>query len=144
MIIRLESKNSTLTGFSKYTWAKYVDAFDDKNHCAKCLKGEWPRKINEKMLANQDLLLTLEEGKPFYICGVAYPWNYKNNMHLAVIGRKGAVAYLELYTGDKLVVTDAERYFFDETAARKLYPGYSEDFLTCRCFQFGAQYFREQ
>ena len=142
MIIRIESKNKTLTGFSKYTWAKYVEAFDDKNHCAKCLKGKWPREIWEKMSANQDIVLPLEEGKPFYICGVAYPWNYKNNMHLAIIGKQGGEARLELYTGDVLTVRDAEQYLFDDKVARELYPEYSEKFLTCRCFQFGAQYFK--
>jgi len=141
MIIRLESKNKTLSGFSQFTWAKYIDNFDDTNHCAKCLKGKWPRIINDKMDANQDISLPLDEGKAFYICGVAYPWNYSNNMHLAVIGKKGSHAELELYTGDKLIVQDAERYIFDDKVARKLYPNYTEQFLTCRCFQFGAQYF---
>jgi uncharacterized protein (DUF779 family) len=141
MIIRLESSNSTLTGFSKYTWAKYVEVFDDTNHCAKCLKGKWPQVINEKMVANQDIILPLDEGKPFYICGVAYPWSYHNNMHLAVIGKIGSESRLELYTGDVLLVKDAERYLFDDKAARELYPEYSEEYLTCRCFQFGAQLF---
>jgi len=142
MIIRLQSERKNLTGFSKYTWAKYVEVFDDENHCAKCLKGKWPRVINENMAANVDIHLPLEEGKPFYICGVAYPWNYKNNMHLAVIGKEGAEARLELYTGDILIVKDAERYYFDDKVARELYPEYSEEYLTCRCFQFGAQYFK--
>ena len=142
MIIRLESKNPTLTGFSQYVWAKYVEEFDENNHCAKCLKGRWPREINDKMTANKDIILSLEEGKPFYICGVAYPWNYHNNMHLAVIGKEGAEASLELYTGDKLIVRDAERYFFDDKSARELYPHYTAAYLTCRCFQFGAQFFK--
>jgi len=142
MIIRLQSKNDVLTGFSKYTWAKYVEFFDDTNHCAKCLKGRWPREINETMPANTDIHLPLAEGKPFYICGVAYPWNYHHNMHLAVIGKAGAEARLELYTGDELIVKDAERYYFDEKAARELYPHKTEEYLTCRCFQFGVQYFK--
>ena len=142
MIIRIESKNKILTGFSKYTWAKYVEYFDDENHCAQCLKGKWPRVINDKMVTNQDIELPLDEGKPFYICGVAFPWNYKNNMHLAVVGKKDAVATLELYTGDILIVKDAERYIFNDKVARKLYPKYNEKYLTCRCFQYGAQYFK--
>jgi hypothetical protein len=142
MIVRLISENSTLTGFSKYTWAKYVEEFDDTQHCAKCLKGRWPRQINDQMKANQDIELLLGEGQPFYFCGVAYPWNYRNNMHLAVIGKKGAEASLELYNGDILKVGDTERYLFDNRAALELYPGYSREYLTCRCFQFGAQYFK--
>jgi hypothetical protein len=142
MIVRLQSEREVLTGFSKYTWAKYVEAFDDKNHCAKCLKGRWPREINDKISANIDIYLPLDEGKPFYICGVAAPWNYRNNMHLAVVGKEGAEARLELYTGDVLIVKDAERYYFDDKVARKLYPDYADEFLTCRCFQYGAQFFK--
>jgi len=142
MIIRIESKNPVLKGFSEYTWAKYVDYFDDKNHCAKCLQGKWIKDINHRMETNKDIVLHLKEGKPFYICGVAYPWNYNNNMHLAVIGKEGAEARLELYTGDILIVRDAEQYMFNDKKARELYPNLSEQYLTCRNFQFGAQYFR--
>jgi len=143
MIIRIESKKSILTGFSQYTWAKYVEAFDDKNHCAKCLKGKWPQeKFNSAMPTNTDIVLPLANGKPFYICGVAFPFNYNNNMHLAVVGKSGAEARLELYTGDILIVKDAEKYCFDDKDARELYPNYGKEYLTCRCFQFGVQYFR--
>jgi hypothetical protein len=141
MIINLTSKNDRLTGFTKYVWAKYVKAFDDSHHCAKCLIGEWPRAINSAMPANKDIVLPLAEGQPFYICGVSAGYKWENNMHLAIIGMVGASCSLELYTGDILTVRDAERYVFDSRAAYDLYPDYDKEYLTCRCFQFGAQYF---
>jgi hypothetical protein len=141
MLIRINSKRDRLEGFSKYTWAKEVHYFDDNFHCAKCLQGTMFRQVHGLMQTNTDIHIQTTNLYSFYICGVAYPYKWTNNMHLALIENPEQNAELQLYNGDVLEVLGAEQYVFDDQAARLLYPDRGPEFLTCRNFQFGVQYF---
>jgi hypothetical protein len=64
-----------------------------------------------------------------------------SNLHLVGRVKDGASASIVLHNGSILEVGGLERIQFDDKAARKLFPGKSEAFLTCRNFQFAAQHF---
>jgi hypothetical protein len=96
------------------------------------------------MQTNVDIHIKISNLYPFYICGVAYPYKWANNMHLALIENPEQNAELQLYNGDVLEVLGAEQYVFDDRAARELYPNRGPEFLTCRNFQFGVQYFKKE
>jgi hypothetical protein len=140
MKIRVRSKNDVLTGF-RYFWGKTVTGFDNKVHCAKCLLGEYDEQVKADMPANTDIEIPLDEGAVFYLCGVAIPYKWANNAHLALKVKAGATAELPLYTGDKISVEGAEKIPFDGKKALDRYSHLSKAYTTCRNFQFGVSYF---
>lgn len=140
MTIRILSERDTLKGF-RYFWGKHVTGFNPNVHCARCLKGTFDKNVGLSMPMNQDIDVPLSDGEVFYICGVATPYKWDNNGHLAVKGKIGATAQLHLYNGDTVEVKDAEQIPFDDKVALSLYGDKTKEFTTCRNFQFGASYF---
>ena len=80
-------------------------------------------------------------GTVLYLCGVASPYRWERNAHLAVIVAPGHDASVQLWNGDTVKITGARQIVFDDNAAKDRYPEKGREFLTCRNFQFGAQYF---
>jgi len=140
MILRLNSKYQKLYGFGSF-WAKYVEGFNNAKHCEPCLIGTRCRDVNKDIQTNTDIILPLKEGEILYICGVTYPYVWKNNFHLVVKGKDGASAAGDTFNGVHISVTDAEKVYFDDAPAKANYQHLGYSFYTCRNFQFGVYYF---
>lgn len=128
----------------KYLWAKRVVGFDPRHHCARCLQGEYLLPFGLAMLCGENTvpLPNAQRGDVLYFCGVAAPSNWHHNLHVACIVDPDAPDFVEqAYNGHFLRFRGLRRLPFDESAARTLYPGKTEAFLTCRNFQFGASHF---
>ncbi|GAB7140535.1 hypothetical protein RsTz2092_04840 [Deferribacterales bacterium RsTz2092] len=136
----IKSSRTQLENFW-FMWGKSVIGFDSRVHCAKCLIGDYDRQLTKNMKTNHWFDISLTEGSFFYICGVSTPYIWKNNAHLPVVVKGGAMASLKLYNGDILVVDGAEQLPFDDSVAVKKYSHLGKKFTTCRNFQFGAHYF---
>jgi hypothetical protein len=138
LTVRLEGKGTDeLRGF-RYFWMKSVEGFNASAHCATCLKGEYVKSVGLHLLASRPALVTAEEGTLFYLCGVAKPYAWAKNAHLAIRVRKGATCTLHLHTGQSITIMGGEQVPFDDKAAREHYSTKSSAYLTCRNFQFGA------
>lgn len=126
----------------QYLWLKKVEGFNDTVHCARCLIGEYSKAFGLKMAAGEAVLLPYEEGDILYFCGVAKPYKWDNNMHLAGVIEIGHPAIeLVLHTGHKMTVAGVRPIGINAESAERLYPHLPKAFLTCRNFQFGVQYF---
>ena len=73
-------KTLTVSKPFKYIWLKHITGIDLNQHCAKCLKGEYNKSINNKITTLNDLQL---ENGIYYLCGVSLPYVWENNFHLA-------------------------------------------------------------
>jgi hypothetical protein len=120
---------------------KTVIGFDSGQHCARCLRGDYVKAVGLKMPVNEDLALDYPEGTILYLCGVSTPYQWRNNLHLAVRVKAGATATAGAWTGDRVEILGAEALPIDGLVARRAFPSRNSAFLTCRNFQFGAQYF---
>lgn len=138
--LRLEMPNhaSRLTGF-RHFWMKRVVGFYPSQHCAGCLKGGYVEGVvGVDMPAAADLQFEATAGDLFYLCGVASPYQWANNAHLAFRATPGSLACLTLFNGGLVTVANAAPVRFSDAQAREFYPGKGRAFLTCRNFQFGA------
>jgi hypothetical protein len=139
--LRVESQNEALSGW-RYFWAKMVGAINPRVHCARCLVGPYERSIGVTMAVNQDIRLTgYNVGDIFYVCGVASPHRWANNLHLAVqvTGDRNDTVRVRAYTGDRIKLIGATQIAFDDTVAVRDNSRLSASYLTCRNFQFGVQ-----
>lgn len=131
----------------KYLWLKKVYDFDDKHHCAKCLVGPYIGAFHPKMLAEYKNTVSVPVESLLYFCGVADPFDYKNNFHLAVQAvppEEKCIGVHQMYNGFQLVIENASMISFNDHAARRMYPEKSERFLSCRNFQFGVDWFGDR
>lgn len=138
--LKITSARPTLTGW-KYFWMKTVVGFDSGKHCARCLRGEYVKAVGLDTPVNEDVALDYPNGTVLYLCGVSTPYQWRNNLHLPVRVMAGAVAEVEAWNGDRVTITGAEPMPIDGLVARRAFPTRTSAFLTCRNFQFGAQYF---
>lgn len=141
LVFRVESQNESLLGW-RYFWAKKVVAINPRVHCARCFVGPYERGIGLGMAVNSDIALTgYANGDILYICGVAAPHRWANNLHLAVqvtCDSKNAASGTA-YTGDRISLVGVTRIAFDDIVAARDYSHLSASYLTCRNFQFGVQ-----
>lgn len=122
-------------------WLKEVTGFNPAHHCAKCLTGKYIVEYGLRMQANTSFYIPAKEGGVYYACGVASPYKWNRNMHLAMTGKQGSTCKVDLYTGDSIVFDGFEQINFDSNAATSLFSGRAASYLTCRNFQFGCHYF---
>ena len=141
LFFRVVSEKAALTGW-RYFWAKKVTAVSPRVHCARCLVGSYESVTGTRMAVNRDIPLHgYEAGDIFYVCGVAAPYKWANNLHLAVrvTGKDTDVARVTAYTGDRISLVWAVVIPFDDTVAIRDYGHLAKSYLTCRNFQFGVQ-----
>jgi hypothetical protein len=127
----------------RYLWLKTVEGFNENVHCARCLVGKFDKNFGLKSPINRDVELAYPEGTILYFCGVAQPYNWANNAHLAGRVKRGAMASLDLWTKDMLVIRGLEAIPIDKSVSDAKFGDRSRNYLTCRNFQFGAQMFCE-
>ena len=130
-----QTDNPKIQGF-RYLWLKTVEGFNPKVHCARCLKGTYSKKFSPRMIPNAPIPEEYPEGMLLYFCGVSSPYRWNNNLHLAGRVTPGAIAEVETYNGDKLIVTGLEAITIKPEPAAELYPSLGKEFLTCRNFPF--------
>jgi hypothetical protein len=138
--IKIESQNDTLKGF-RYFWMKRVTGFIPSAHCARCLSGSYVKEVGLRMPTNSEIQIPANEGDIFYLCGVSSPYQHVRNLHLAFQVKDGETAEVSCYTGDAAKISGAIKLPFDDTIAKQVFQNKATSFLTCRNFQFGAQYF---
>jgi len=74
----------------RYFWLKYVGGVKLSKHCAECLVGPYSRHISPNRLQISDTSLDeFPAPKAFYLCGVASPYRWSDNFHLAFIHAPG-------------------------------------------------------
>ena len=139
--LTLNNENK-LIGF-RYFWGKRVTGFNPQHHCAKCLSGDYIKTVSARMIGNHPHMLGMD-GDLIYLCGVSSPYKWDNNLHLALICDSTAESFTHnLYNGQILKISGARPIEFNNIAALNQFPYLSKSFLTCRNFQFGAQYFEK-
>jgi hypothetical protein len=122
-----------------YFWGKHVHGFDNTKHCARCLIGPYEKSISKNMPLNADIEISFN-GKAFYLCGVAKPYRWEHNFHLALIS--GTDTLIEKTYNDFTVIVEGVRKFeFSDEKAAISYSYYGNEFKTCRNFQFGVSFF---
>lgn len=123
----------------RYLWLKSVVDVDLNNHCAKCLIGEYNDKINGH---EKEFLNILLEDKIHYLCGVAYPFNYDDNFHLAFKPSKNNILKIS-DKGIDIEINNAKALpisteYIDNNHPKSNFKSY----YTCRNWQF-ANYFND-
>lgn len=120
----------------RYIWLKYIVDHDLNTHCASSLIGEYSKRISAKTVEGYNLTLDEHPHRVMYLCGVAYPFVWGNNFHLAFRYKKGEILrYSD--NGIEVEIQNAERIYFSEkdidtTHKKAKFKSYN----TCRNWQF--------
>lgn len=123
----------------KYLWLKSVIDVDLDSHCAKCLVGKYCKDI--KVGQGQYSNIILDENI-YCLCGVALPFNYYNNFHLAFKAQKGEFFNFS-DKGISVEIQNAVRLPISELYVDNDHPNSKKKaFYTCRNWQF-AHYFND-
>lgn len=139
---QIVTPHQSVIGF-RYLWLKNVTGFNSAYHCAKCLKGKYVTEFGLNLKPNTTTSLNLCEGDIAYACGVASPFKWANNMHIAMRVSKGSTCSVKLYTGDTIQFDGFEQIPFTDQEAIKRFSHLGPSYLTCRNFHFGSDYFRQ-
>lgn len=131
--------NLTVTKKFKYIWLKTVTDIDLSQHCAKCLIGNYNSNIKANIKNIDNLVISNDI---HYLCGVAIPYNWNNNFHLAFKYSKGNLLKYS-NNGISIIIEDAEMLpisneYIDITDINSNKKSYN----TCRNWQF-AHYFKK-
>jgi len=129
MVIKSFKKSATF----RYLWLKKITGVDLSVHCAKCLEGTYNKDIKSSTieLCNYEL----EDGI-WYLCGVAYPFNWANNFHLAFRSCEGSTITSD-HHGIKIEIEGAKELPISEEFIPPDNPHINhKSFYTCRNWQF--------
>ena len=130
-------KKMSVTAKFRYLWLKNVTGVNLAQHCAKCLGGQYEKGIGGDTKEITDRTL---DGEIYYLCGVAVPYNWNNNFHLAFERCEGSTVEYES-NGIAVLIENAKRLPVvpdyipadDPNAHKKAYS-------TCRNWQFAHYY----
>jgi len=124
----------------KYLWLKTVEGVDLSQHCARCLAGEYSKAVSNTTERAENITLG---DSVYYLCGVALPFNWHHNFHLAFRPRLGSEVELKS-NGIHVVIEDAERL---PVSAEYIDPddphANTKAYNTCRNWQF-AHYYKKR
>ena len=132
-----------IQGFD-FFWARYVNGFNRKTHCQKCLIGKTSEKVNS-VSVRSGVLYQMDESNhsPYlYVCGVANGFRSSGaarNFHLALRPQAGASEVKTTYNGYTVSVTGAEALVIPELPDD--FEGLPRAHARCKNFQFGVEYF---
>lgn len=87
----IKIKKIIVSSSFRYLWLKYITGTDLNVHCAKSLLGEYSKKVSNKIGIYTDITLNEFNYKVMYLCGVAFPFNWDNNFHLAFKYKEGEI-----------------------------------------------------
>lgn len=130
--------NLSITANFRYLWLKTVEDVDLTQHCARCLIGEYDNRIRpgHKTIHGIDL-----KDSVYYLCGVAFPFKWENNFHLAFRPAPGKTVHYKS-NGIEIDIKDAEQLPISEKNVDMSYPRANlKSYHTCRNYQF-AHWFK--
>lgn len=135
----MKIKKISITGDFRYLWLKTVVDVDLNQHCAKCLIGEYDKRMSAALKDATDLEL---EDQVYYLCGVAEPFVWSNNFHLAFRPCEGSTVVYE-NNGISIEIEGAERLpisidHIDTTHPKARFKTYH----TCRNYQFAHWFYK--
>ena len=117
----------------RYLWLKTVKDVDLSQHCAKCLIGEYDSRIKANIEEAKNIPLPDEV---YYLCGVAYPYKWEKNFHLAFMPAEGQNIHYES-NGIMVEIEGAVQLPISEDNVDFDYPkAYLKAYRTCRNYQF--------
>ena len=121
----------------RYLWLKYVTGVNLNVHCAGCLKGEYSTKINIDLYREKQILLHEHPSRILYMCGVARPYKWENNFHLAMREAEGESFNVDEH-GVTMTVMNAIPLPIDSIAVEAIAHPKRLDpkFHTCRNWRF--------
>lgn len=120
----------------RYLWFKYVSGVNLDQHCAKCLLGEYSKKITHTMTSGADVTLDEEISEYYYLCGVSSPYRWSNNFHLAFKYSEGNSIEINR-KGIYIKVMNAKEIVIKPISPDNIHPKKSDRlFFTCRNWQF--------
>lgn len=138
MAVTLEMKRSD--GY-RILWLKYVDNVDLSEHCMKCLVGVKSKKVTPSLWKGS-VVLDESNSDYFYLCGVVYPWDWKNNFHCA-FQRADGEEFTYKFRNTEIHVINAKKIdISDKWINRSLYNANNRLYSTCRNWQF-ANWFKK-
>ena len=105
-------ENISVSENFRYLWLKYVNNVDLNVHCAKSLIGEYSKKISTKKGNYTNIILDESNYKAIYLCGVAFPFVWENNFHLAFKYSEGSILKYSS-NGIDIVIKNAVRLPID-------------------------------
>lgn len=127
----------------RYFWSKYVEEVDLRQHCLNCLVGRDGKNLNSKTFAGRrresvfrDIQLNEARSRLIYICGVAEPYIWRNNFHLAMRLKPGASMHKKSL-GIEIEIDNAEELEICEDHVDPTYHRNIEiAYRSCRNLQF--------
>lgn len=135
----MEIKSLTVSNPYKYLWLKKVDSVNLMEHCAKCLIGSYDKRIDSETTFLLDAPL---EDAVYYLCGVAYPYEWENNFHLAFMPSEGETIEYS-FNGISITISDAKMLPISEVNLNRMHPKSKfKSYHTCRNWQF-AHWFND-
>lgn len=133
----MKIKKVQISAEFRYLWLKTVKGVDLTQHCAKCLIGEYDTRINATMKEAADIEL---QNEVYYLCGVAYPFVWVKNFHLAFMPAEGQNLRYES-NGIMIEIEGAAQLPISEDYVDYTYPkAYLKSYRTCRNYQFAHWY----
>lgn len=135
----VDTRNHHLTGYM-FFWAKYVQGFDPREHCAKCLLGSWSAQIRMGMRMNSAYIMNEVHPASYrymYLCGVSPIKD--TGVQIALEEAPGEEFEELTYNNIRIRVQGARRLSFPKLPRN--FRGMGPAYTTCMNYQFGVQYF---
>jgi hypothetical protein len=133
----IEFHDLKVFGRYRYLWLKYVTGVNLNYHCASCLKGEYSNYFGVDLRDTEVICLNEHPARIVYLCGVAKPYSWDRNLHVAMVDMPGdSFAFAE--KGMSARVLNAARIPVTRDAMEELnHPKIGLDrYHTCRNWQF--------
>ena len=124
-----------------YLWIKSVEGFNHREHCAKCLKGDFIRTGGHYVPAINEWreIPMPPKARAIYVCGVS-SHGYAHNLHAPLVHDPGAdPIHIEMDHGQHLIVEHAKMLMIPALPDR--WGGLPKTFTSCRNFQFAVSLF---
>lgn len=127
----------------KYFWIKYCVDVDIEQHCQNCLIGAVSRKLGSRHIGGAKepvhragLILNEDSARLVYICGVAEPYNWEKNFHLAYRVVEGS-RVVKRWPGIDIAIKNAEELTIsDEFVDAGFRRNHEHAYRTCRNVHF--------
>lgn len=135
-------KTLTVTSKFRYLWLKYITGISLSVHCAGCFKGVYSKQVSPTVTNLENAELNECETNIFYLCGVASPYNWSKNFHLAFEQSEGnMIDYAS--NGIHVVIENAKQLpISQDDIDTSLKNADRKEYYTCRNWQF-ANYLRK-
>lgn len=128
-----------IQGNFKYLWLKTVRDVDLAQHCARCLVGEYDNRISPAPKSQHGLDL---KDSVYYLCGVAFPYNWEKNFHLAFRPCPGKTIHYQS-NGITVNIQDAKQLPISESNIDFSFPqAHLKAYRTCRNYQFAHWFYK--